>query len=61
MFTWLFNRTGGILLLMLVLHTALNNTTRILPGTDHAGIALIVFAVVLIFTERMWRRQNRGV
>ena len=61
MFTWLFNRTGGILLLMLVLHTALNNTTRILPGTDHAGIALIVFAVVLIFTERMWRRQSRGV
>ncbi len=60
LFTWFFNRTGGILLLVLVLHTAINNTSRVLPSTDYGWIALVLLAVILVFTERMWRRQGLG-
>ena len=58
-FTWLYNRSGGSLLLMVLLHTALNNTGRILPMTASAGAYMLVLIVAMIFVDKMWKRDSR--
>ena len=60
LFTWIYNRTGANLFLALVLHTAINNTPRLVPAGPSSPVLLIAFAVALIFVERMWRRRNAG-
>lgn len=57
-FTWLYNRSGGNLLLAVVLHTALNNTARVLPFTESAGIGMLALLIALVFVDRMWRRRG---
>ena len=59
LFTWVYNRTGGNLLLALVLHTSINNTQRILPDSDLFPVLLVGVALALVATERMWRRPRR--
>jgi membrane protease YdiL (CAAX protease family) len=61
LFTWLYNRSGGNLLLAVVLHTTLNNTVRILPTTEQAGLGMIGVIVAVIIADRMWRRGGRAV
>ncbi|HVS01392.1 MAG TPA: CPBP family intramembrane glutamic endopeptidase [Thermoanaerobaculia bacterium] len=56
LFTWIYNRTTGVLLLALVLHTAINNTPRFVPGSDAFPVLLIALVVALVLAERMWRR-----
>lgn len=58
LFTWLYNRSGGNLLLAVVLHTALNNTARVIPITEYAGLGMIALLVALVITDRMWRRRE---
>ena len=59
-FTWLYNGAGGNLLLALVLHTAFNNTSRVMPATNEAAWVGLALVIILIFTERMWRRPVAG-
>lgn len=56
LFTWLFNRSQGSLLLAVILHTALNNTPRLIPATDAMGLGLLGAFVLMIVVDRMWRR-----
>lgn len=58
LFTWLFNRSQGSLLLAVVLHTALNNTPRLIPVTEAMGIGLLGAFVLMIVLDRMWRRPE---
>ena len=55
-FTWLYNRTAGNLLLAVVLHTAFNNTPRIIPTTEQMGPVMLAVFVAMILYDRMWRR-----
>jgi len=58
LFTWFFNRTKGTLWLVLVvlLHTAVNNTAGFwLPVTAGMYAAMVIMMVTLIITDRMWR------
>ena len=56
LFTWLYNRTQGNLWLVVLLHTAVNNTTGFwLPITAGVYITMSIATVTLILTDRMWR------
>lgn len=56
--TWLYNRTAGNLLLALVLHTAANNTGRLLPSTGTYSALFLLFIAIVLFVDRMWRRPR---
>jgi membrane protease YdiL (CAAX protease family) len=55
-FTWLFNRTKGSILVTALLHPAMNATTKYLTGSLGAVILLFVFIVFVIILDKMWRR-----
>jgi membrane protease YdiL (CAAX protease family) len=56
LFTWFFNRTKGNLWLVVLLHTAVNNTAGFwLPVTPGVYAAMAILTVTLIITDRMWR------
>ena len=56
-FTWLYNRTGGNLLLMVVLHTATNLSTGwLLPINAGVYIGTVLLTVTVVVLDRMWQR-----
>jgi membrane protease YdiL (CAAX protease family) len=56
LFTWFFNRTKGNLWLVVLLHTAVNNTAGFwLPVTLGVYAAMAILTLTLIITDRMWR------
>lgn len=57
--TWMFNRTGGNLLLAIVFHMAINNSARVLPTTVMFPVFLTLLIVTVVIVERMWRRDFR--
>ena len=57
--TWLYNRSGGSLLAVTIFHTAMNTFPFVLPYSPAAFGLIIVFAVVVIFTDLMWRGNLR--
>lgn len=58
LFTWYFNRTRGNLWLVVLLHTAVNNTAGFwLPVTAGVYAAMGIMMVTLIITDRMWRMR----
>lgn len=58
LFTWLFNRTGGNLLLCMALHAAINNSPRFIPGSAVFPVLLLGFIVAVIVRDRMWVRRT---
>ncbi len=58
LFTWLYNRTNGSLLLAVVLHTTLNNTARLIPSTEGMGLSFIILFIVILIINRIWRRET---
>ncbi len=58
LFTWLYNRTGGSLLLAVILHTTLNNTARIIPATEGMGLSFIILFIAIMIINRIWRRET---
>jgi membrane protease YdiL (CAAX protease family) len=56
LFTWFSNRTKGNLWLLVLLHTAVNNTAGFwLPVTLGVYVAMSIVMVILILIDRMWR------
>ena len=55
--TWFYNRSGGNLLTVVVFHAAMNAFPFVLPYYPPAFALVILFAIVVIFTDRMWRRR----
>ena len=53
--TWLYNRSGGNLLSVTIFHAAMNTFPALLPHFPKALALVIVFAVMVIFSDRMWR------
>jgi uncharacterized protein len=61
LFTWLFNRTGGNLLLCMAVHAAVNNSSRFIPGSAVFPVLLIGFIIAVIVRDRMWVRPAPAV
>lgn len=55
-FTWLFNRTKGSILVTALIHPAMNTTGTFLNASISALILLVVFTVFVIVLDKMWRR-----
>jgi len=55
-FTWLFNRTQGSILATALLHPSMNTTGHFLPGTLGAIMLIVVFMILVVVLDRMWRR-----
>ena len=60
-FTWLYNRTRGNLLVMVCLHTAVNvSSSLIAPGTG-MYITTAIAVVMMVIFNRMYRRTGKEV
>ncbi|WNC72357.1 type II CAAX endopeptidase family protein [Thalassotalea psychrophila] len=57
-FTWLYNRTGGNLLMVVLLHTAMNSSPRLIPFSEQMGLFLFLAFVSMIIFDRMWRKNG---
>jgi membrane protease YdiL (CAAX protease family) len=55
-FTWLFNRTKGSILVTALVHPAMNTTGNFLTGSLGAILLLFVFMIFVIVLDKMWRR-----
>ena len=55
-FTWIFNRTKGSILVTALLHPAMNTATTYLTGSLGALILLFITMLFVIVLDRMWRR-----
>jgi len=55
-FTWLYNRAQGSLLVTALLHPAMNTATHFLPVTLGGVLLLAIFVAFIIVRDRMWRR-----
>jgi membrane protease YdiL (CAAX protease family) len=55
-FTWLFNRTKGSILVTALIHPAMNTNGTFLNASIGALILLVVFTVFVVLLDRMWKR-----
>ncbi len=57
-FTWLFNRTKGSILVTALLHPSMNTTSHFLTGTLGTIVLVVVFMILVIVLDRMWKRLS---
>jgi len=53
--TWFYNRSRANLLTVVIFHAAMNTYPSVLPYYPPAYVLVIVFAIIVIFTDEMWR------
>lgn len=61
LFTWLYNRTGGSLLLVVLLHATVNNQMVLVPRTWYALGPALLLVLALVLVGRMYRRPSTAV
>ncbi len=60
-FTWLYNRTRGNLLVMVCLHTAVNVTSSLIAPGIGLYITTSIAVVLMVVFDRMYRRTGKEV
>jgi membrane protease YdiL (CAAX protease family) len=55
-FTWLYNRTGGSLLAVMLLHASWNTTLAFLPRTDTFLFLMLALLTAAVVADRMWEK-----
>jgi membrane protease YdiL (CAAX protease family) len=55
-FTWIFNRTQGSILVTALLHPAMNTATNFLTVSLGAILLLFLFMIFVIALDKMWRK-----
>jgi len=59
LFTWMYNRTNGSILAVVIFHASMNSMNPLMgifPITAAGNILLVGVTVVVVVTNRMWRR-----
>lgn len=56
--TWLYNRSQSNLLSVAIFHAGMNTFPFILPYSPPALLLVILFAIFIVFNDRMWRLQR---
>ena len=59
LFTWMYNRSGGSLLLVVVLHAVHNNSGIIIPGTYWSFVPGVLLIGGFVIWDRMWQPLDR--
>lgn len=59
-FTWIYNRTKGSLLAVILLHASWNTCTQFIPKTYIFDVLMGFFMVFIILWDRMWRIHSSG-
>jgi uncharacterized membrane protein YadS len=54
--TWLHNRSNSNLLTVVIFHASMNTFPFVLPNYPPSFVLVILWALIVIFTDRMWRR-----
>ncbi|MBM4431606.1 MAG: CPBP family intramembrane metalloprotease [Chloroflexi bacterium] len=57
-FTWLYNRTRGSLLAVVLLHASWNTALAFLPRTDAFLFLMAGLLIVLVVADRMWEKLS---
>lgn len=57
-FTWLYNRTSGSLLAVVLLHASWNTALAFLPSTDVFLFLMAGLLIVAVVTDRMWEKLS---
>jgi membrane protease YdiL (CAAX protease family) len=61
LFTWLYNRARGGLLVVILFHTSVNNASGYwLPVNAGLTVMLLLAAIVVVIADRMWIRPDVG-
>ena len=55
--TWIYNRCGKTILSAALFHAAFNVAPDFIPSTESAVWMISILALVVIVTDRMWRRR----
>jgi membrane protease YdiL (CAAX protease family) len=56
-FTWLYNRAQGSVLVTVLLHPAMNTASHFLPVTLGGAFLLVAFVVFVVVYDGMWRKR----
>ena len=55
-FTWLYNRTKGSILVTALIHPAMNTTGNFLNASIGALLLLLIFMIFVVMLDKMWRK-----
>jgi len=64
LFAWIYNRTNGSILAPAVFHASMNSMNplmKVFPITTAGNILLVGLAMVVVVSDRMWRRLPEGI
>lgn len=56
--TWFYNRSQGNVLSVAIFHASMNTFPFVLPYSPPAMVLVILFAIFIVFNDRMWRLQT---
>ena len=56
--SWLYNRSAGVLSAVVLFHAGMNTFPFVLPYAPKMLGLIFVWALYVVLSDRMWRRQN---
>ncbi len=58
---WFYNRSGGNVLAMIILHTTFNMAVNFLPTSDLVlAVLWLVISIVVVISDKMWKKKPAG-